>query len=58
MTVVCDFCSKRADRHDDQIFIAAPSKIAHICDECVEDCVTAIAAAREQDRIESLCGPA
>lgn len=41
--IVCDFCSKPADRHDEVIFVAAPSGLAHICEQCAELAVAVVA---------------
>ena len=46
--IACDFCRKLAEKHDDTIFIAAPGGMVHICDECVADCVTTVAANRRE----------
>lgn len=43
MSIACDFCLKQAERNEDIIFLAAPSGLAHICEECVADCLNVIA---------------
>ena len=48
MTVACDFCGKLAKRNQSLVFVAAPSKLAHICEECVEDCRNVIAARKAE----------
>ncbi len=36
MSVACDYCGLKADRHDDVIFVAAPSGLCHICEVCAD----------------------
>lgn len=38
MSIACDFCGNLADRHDDTLFIEAPSGLSHICEGCVRTC--------------------
>jgi hypothetical protein len=50
MTIACDFCLKQAERNDDLVFIAAPSGLAHICEECVGLAVAVVAARKKEGK--------
>ena len=53
--VSCDFCGTKNDHPDAPLFVAAPSKQAHICDACVSACTWAISRKVAQDRRETTC---
>lgn len=49
MSIACDFCGKPAEKHDDPIFVAAPSGLVHICEECVQVAADVIAARKKEN---------
>ena len=48
MSVACDFCLSLADRKEEVIFVANPSKLVHICEECVNTCSVVIAKEKSE----------
>ena len=52
MSIACDFCLKLAERHEDVIFVEAPSRMVHICEECIADAVDTVAARKKARKPE------
>lgn len=50
MSIACDFCRRLVDRHEDVIFVESPSKLVHICEECINDAVNVVAVKKKEGK--------
>lgn len=57
MSIACDFCLRMVDRHEDVIFVESSSKLAHICEHCINDAALVVAA-KKKEYIPACSSPA